>query len=173
MAVLVTGAAVGVPVWLRPLPGPEHPGTSATAAVAAHSRPPQVRAGPRDAARAAAVLRRWDLARARAWAGGDERRLRALYAAGSTAGAADVRMLRAWSRRSLTVSGLRTQLLRVEVQSEGDGLWQLVVTDRVSGADVVAPSGRVRRLPAGPVTTRLVTLLRAGERWQVSSVRPA
>lgn len=126
----------------------------------------------RPAVRAAAVLRAWDVRRARAWAAGDPRALRRLYTSGSAAGRRDLAMLAAWNRRGLRVRGLRVQLVAVEVRvAERDRL-RLRVADRLVGGWVGAGADRVR-LPADRRSRRTVELRRgsADRVWRVHSVR--
>ena len=124
-----------------------------------------VRSGP------AAVLASWDERRAVAWAEGDARALLRLYADGSAAGAADVRLLRDYLRRGLRVEGMATQLLalRVVARSPGRRL-EVVVTDRVVGAEAVGSGARIP-LPVDRPSTRRVVLVREHGRWLVSAVR--
>lgn len=116
------------------------------------------------------VLADWDERRAEAWAAGDARALAALYGPGSPAGRSDVTMLRRWTSRGLTVSGLRMQVLDVDVRSRSAERLVVVVTDRVAAGEAVGPAGRTP-LPRDAVSTREVVLERAGE-WRVVRVRP-
>lgn len=123
-------------------------------------------AGEVSAARA--VLRRWDAARAGAWASGDTAALAALYTPGSVAGARDVAMLAAWVERDVVVSALTTQVLRLQVLLERPRRLVLVVTDRVASVQAVGA-----RLPQDRPTTRRLELLRSDAgAWQVASVSP-
>lgn len=122
---------------------------------------------PRDPA---AVLAAWDARRARAWARGDVAGLAALYAEGSRAGRADVRLLRRYRDRGLRVEGLSTQVLALDVLQRSPRRLVLVVTDRVVGG--VAVGGAVLvALPRDRASTRRVKLIRApGSSWQVVEV---
>lgn len=122
--------------------------------------------------RAVQVLRRWDRARAIAYARGDTTALKRLYVPGSSAGRSDVAILRSYSRRGLRVEGLRMQLLAVEVTSRSARQLRLRVTDRVHGAVAVGAGSRFR-LPRDDASTRSVHLRRtpAGDRWRVEAVR--
>jgi hypothetical protein len=113
------------------------------------------------------VLHSWDERRAAAWAAGDVAGLRSLYTTGSMAGRRDAAMLRAWSLRGLRVSGLRMQLLCVEVRARTPTRLVLDVTDRVAGG--VAVPGRVA-LPRDAATRHVVTLRRVAGEWRVSAV---
>jgi hypothetical protein len=115
------------------------------------------------------VLRRWDEARAAAYASGSVGALRELYA--GTAGARDVRLLRSYLRRGYRVEGMRMQLLDVRVRAREPGAWLLRVTDRLAGGVAVRQGARVA-LPRDRASTRTVRLERDGAgRWRVVSVR--
>ena len=122
----------------------------------------------------AAVLAAWDERRAAAWAEGDVAALEGLYADGSAAGAADVSMLRDYRRRGLRVEGLATQVLALRVAARSSGRLELVVTDRVVGAEAVG-AGEPVALPVARPSTRRVVLVRDDEgdegRWVVAAVR--
>jgi hypothetical protein len=119
---------------------------------------------------AAAVLAAWDERRSAAWAEGDAGALARLYADGSGAGAADVRLLRDYTRRGLRVRGMATQVLALRVAARSPGRLELVVTDRVVGAEAVG-SGVPVSLPVDRPSTRRVVLVRAGVRWVVEEAR--
>lgn len=118
----------------------------------------------------AAVLAAWDARRARVWERGDVAGLAALYAEGSRAGRADVRLLRRYRDRGLRVEGLSTQVLALDVLRRSPRRLLLVVTDRVVGG--VAVGGAVPvALPRDRASTRQVELTRApGMPWQVVEV---
>lgn len=123
--------------------------------------------------RALRVLHTWDEQRAGAYRSGSARRLRSLYADGSSAGAADARLLAGYRSRGFTVAGLRTQVLALEVLTSRRSRIEVRVDDRVVGAVAVRGAERVR-LPRDAVSSRVVALVRSGEgRWRVSSVRDA
>ncbi len=134
-------------------------------------------AGRVDVARAVgslAVLRDWDRSRARAWAEGDVRALRALYERGSPVGVRDVAMLRAWLRRGLRVEGMAMQVLAVELRRRTDRRIVLVVTDRLSGAVGVRPrSGERVALPRDGPSTRRLVFVRPGGAWLLASAQAA
>ncbi|WP_148615114.1 hypothetical protein [Nocardioides rubriscoriae] len=135
------------------------------------ARPADGRATPvatPPAARARQVLRHWDAERARAWTSGDVRALAGLYTPGSVAGRRDAAMLRAWAGRGLRVTGLTTQVLRLQVLLDRPRRLVLVVTDRVahvSAGDLVLPHDR-------PSTRRIVLARSPVGRWRVASVSP-
>ncbi len=116
------------------------------------------------------VLARWDERRAAAWAEADVRALRDLYADGSRTGAADVRLLRHYRARGLTVTGLTTQVLALEVVDRDPARLVVVVTDRVVGGRAVGGRTAVA-LPADRASTRRVVLAREGGRWLVVEAR--
>ena len=118
----------------------------------------------------AAILSGWDEQRSTAWSEGDPGALRALYADGSRAGAADVRLLRRYADRGLRVTGLRTQVLSLDVLDRADDRLRLVVTDRIVGGRA-SGGGETARLPADRASTRQVELVRVGEEWLVAEVR--
>ena len=117
----------------------------------------------------AVVLAQWDGRRAAAWASGDPRRLRSLYAVGSRTGDADVRLLRHYLSRGLRVEGLTTQVLALDVVRRSSRRLVLDVTDRVAGGAAVGGPTPVA-LPADRASSRRVVLVRPGERWLVAEV---
>jgi hypothetical protein len=117
-----------------------------------------------------AVLADWDARRAAAWASGDVERLRSLYAAGSRSGRADVRMLASYVDRGLTVRGMRTQVLALDVLDATSRSVRVRVTDRVSGAEAV-DGDSVIPLPDDRPSTRLVVLRLVEGEWLVDEVR--
>ena len=124
---------------------------------------------PRTEVGAAAVLAAWDAQRAAAWASGDVRRLRKLYVADSAAGKRDAARLREWTNRGAVVTGMRTQLLEVRTTDESARRLDLVVTDRLVGAEARIRGDRIR-LPAQTPQTYQVRLVRRGGRWLVARV---
>lgn len=118
---------------------------------------------------AAALLRAWDVRRARAWAHGDRAALARLYVPGSSAGRHDLAMLRAWSERGLRVRGMQMQLLAVRVRARTADRLVLDVTDRLARAVAVGPQGRAD-LPGDSASTRTVVLRRLAGEWRVARV---
>jgi hypothetical protein len=118
---------------------------------------------------AVAVLADWDRRRSAAWAAGDGAALTGLYAPGSTAGRRDVAMLERWRERGLRVSGLRMQVLAVEVRERTEGRWDLLVTDRLGGGVAVGP-GTPTALPRDEWSTRRIVLVRVAGEWRVETV---
>ena len=117
-----------------------------------------------------AVLAGWDERRAAAWASGDADALARLYVDGSRTGAADVRLLRHYRSRGLTVTGLATQVLALDVVDRTPSRLVLLVTDRVVGGQAVGGSVPVA-LPADRATTRRVVLRREDGDWRVVEAR--
>ena len=132
--------------------------------VVSASREPGRTSGP------AGVLAAWDEQRAAAWASGDVDGLARLYVDGSRTGAADVRLLRHYRSRGLTVEGLTTQVLALEVVDHTPARLVVVVTDRVVGGRAVGGRSPVA-LPADRASTRRVVLTREGGRWRVVEAR--
>jgi hypothetical protein len=126
---------------------------------------PATRPGP------AGVLAGWDQRRAAAWATADVEALAGLYAEGSRTGAADLRLLRHYRRRGLTVVDLTTQLLALRVVGRSPGRLVLVVTDRVAGGRVVGRGTTPIALPTDRASTRRVVLVRDGGTWLVAEAR--
>ncbi|KRE96240.1 hypothetical protein ASG76_04185 [Nocardioides sp. Soil774] len=118
----------------------------------------------------AQVLSRWDARRSAVWAAGDVEALAELYAHGSRAGAADVRLLRSYRERGLTVDGLATQVLALRVVERSPGRMVLVVTDRVVAGRVVGGPVPVA-LPSDRASARRVVLVRRGGAWVVAEAR--
>lgn len=121
---------------------------------------------------AVAALHAWDRRRAAAWAAGDVAALRALYAADSRAGRADAALLREYVARGISVTGLRMQLLAVEVVACSPGRCVLVVTDRLARV-IARHRGRTLDLPEDRPSTHRVTLVRQGGGWRIGEVYPA
>lgn len=116
------------------------------------------------------VLADWDARRAGAWAAGDVSALRDLYVDGSRSGRADVRMLASYVDRGLTVEGMRTQVLALEVVDESPVSVEVRVTDRVGGAQAVDGETAIP-LPDDRPSTRTVVLRRVDGEWRVDEVR--
>lgn len=125
-----------------------------------------------EVADATEVLAAWDSQRAAAWSAGDAEALARLYAPGSRAAAADLRLLRRWQDAGWRVEELRTQVLAlVVVRSTPDRL-VLRVVDRVSGGRVVPVAAATgasddRPLPGTAATARTVELRRVAGAWQL------
>jgi hypothetical protein len=132
----------------------------------APSPKPQVVAG----AVGVQMLHTWDEQRAAAYASGSARRLRDLYVPGSSAGAADLRVLRGYRERGLRVTRMRTQVLSLSVLDRRRGWRLLAVTDRLVGA-VAVRAGRRVQLPRDRATCHMITMMRGGDgRWRVAEV---
>lgn len=174
---LVTVLALGVARQLRGADGGDEAAAVSHAGAAAQTVGPR-KIEPRgvearaDARRALVVLRGWDRRRSAAYAAGDADALRALYVAGSAAGARDATVLRAYQRRGLTVAGLQTQLLAVTPLRVTPRRLRVRVRERLGSAWVRTSAERVR-LPRDRADTRVLTLVREAGRWQLAGVRTA
>jgi hypothetical protein len=115
------------------------------------------------------VLHAWDLRRARAWAGSDEAALRSLYVRGSSAGAADVRLLRSYEAHRVVVRRLVTQVFAVELLERSETTLRLRVFDRVAGGEVTR-QGEAGPLPSSRPSVREVELRLVGPGWRVAAV---
>jgi hypothetical protein len=153
---------VATTVWFTPLRATSGRPDRAAAASPARS----------SGATALAILHAWDADRARAYGAGRPGRLRELYVPGSSAGRADVELLRRYHRRGLSVTGMRTQVLAVAVLEHRAGRWRLHVTDRLVGAVAVGRGGRLT-LPRDRPSVHDITLMRAGQEWRVDGVLEA
>lgn len=162
--VLLGGCGASPPAGAAPAVGSE-PGEPRVAAVA-----PAERADP-PAARALAVLHRWDDRRAAAYASGDVALLRRLYVPGSVAGARDVRTLREYAAHGLVVEDLTMQVLDVDVLEESPTRLRVHLVDRLAGGTATVGRSEVA-LPGGRPRSRTVTMVLRGDRWLVRSVRP-
>ncbi len=116
----------------------------------------------------AGILAAWDERRASAWAAGDTEALRELYVDGSRTGAADLRLLRHYRERGLTVTDLATQVLALEVVERSGSRLVLVVTDRVVGGRVVGVGTSPIALPTDRASTRRIVLVRRAGAWLVA-----
>ncbi|MEI2810884.1 MAG: hypothetical protein V9F00_12020 [Nocardioides sp.] len=130
---------------------------------------PQPGPQPSQEARALAILRAWDDARAAAYASGDLVALKALYIPGSAVGRRDQRVLRDYRARGLRVEGMQTQILELRILHTSEDRLELAVTDRLAGAVAVGESGRWR-LPRDVASAQRVVLVRARGQWLVASV---
>lgn len=125
--------------------------------------------GPGQVRAALAVLHGWDATRSAAYAAGQEDRLAALYVPGSTAGAQDVSVLRAYAVHRWRITSLTTQIRSVRVLAHRQGRWRLRTVDRSRG--IADTPERCRAVPAGAYRTHDVVLVRRGSRWVVEWVR--
>ena len=118
---------------------------------------------------ASQVLHGWDARREAAWASADPAALRSLYVRGSGAGAADVRLLRAYDARGLVVRRIVTQVFALRVLHHDAAHLSLRVVDRVAGG-VVRDSTRTRALGTTRPVVRVVVLRRVAGVWKVAEV---
>ncbi|MGZ4581974.1 MAG: hypothetical protein ACXVXG_15175 [Nocardioidaceae bacterium] len=160
-------ALAGAVLWAAHRPAAVPPAAASPAPA-----PAPAPAGPVEAP-AIRVLRGWDRARAQAYAAGDLAALRRLYLPGSRAGAADLAVLRRYVARGIRVTGMRMQLLAVDVRVHTPRLLQLRVTDRLTHAEAVGVGGGWHAaLPRDAATVHELTLTRGPvSRWRVSSVK--
>jgi len=93
-----------------------------------------------------------------------------LYTRRSTAGAADLDLLRRYRVRGLLVRDMRMQLLRARVLTSRPRLVVLEVTDRLASAAAHATRGRTWPLPRDVATTHEVVLRRVGGEWRMVRV---
>jgi hypothetical protein len=162
LAAGLTLGLVGLEVVAR-VPAPDRPSAPA----------PSSRTAPAPGERfALEVLHAWDRRRASAWAAGDPVALATLYVPASSAGAADVALLRRYAARGLVVRDLRMQVLRARVLVTRPRRVTLEVTDRLAGARAVRVdrTDAARRLPADTASTRILELRRVGGRWLMARV---
>nr|CAA9363081.1 MAG: hypothetical protein AVDCRST_MAG46-3471 [uncultured Nocardioidaceae bacterium] len=117
------------------------------------------------------VLDRLDGHRTRAYASGRPRQLRRVYAPGSRVLAHDLRMLRAWTRRGATVSGVRLRVLAATRQDGSSGVVRLGVVDRLLDATARLADGATVPLPHDRVTERVVVLRRVRGQWRIAGSR--
>jgi hypothetical protein len=117
----------------------------------------------------AVALREWDSLRAVAYASGSVEGLRRLYVDGSTAGAADVRVLKRYVARGLVVQGMRMQVLALDVLRSTSSLMRVRVTDRLVGAEVRGSSGLLP-LPRDAPSARVLTLRNVEGEWLMAAV---
>lgn len=162
VAVLVVGLSGGL-VTVGVLSGPS--GRAAGSAPA----PARVVAGAAPSP-ALAVLRDWDRRRADAWAAGDPDALARLYVSGSTAGSADVALLRRYRARGYVVRDMRMQVLAARVLVLRPGLVRVEVTDRLANATAVGATEQV--LPSDAATTRVLVLRSVEGQWLMARVLP-
>jgi hypothetical protein len=131
--------------------------------------PPQPAVSRDDLLAASAVLHAWDARRESAWAASDAGALRSLYVRGSSAGAADVRLLRAYDARALVVRRIVTQVFALHVLDRDPAHLKLQVVDRVAGG-VVRDGRQTRPLGTTRPMVRVVVLRRVARDWRVVEV---
>ncbi|MGZ4479315.1 MAG: hypothetical protein ACXVW2_11930 [Nocardioidaceae bacterium] len=158
-------ALAGAVLWAAHRPAAVPPAAASPAPAPAPAGPVEVPA--------IRVLRGWDQARAQAYAAGDLAALRRLYVPGSRAGGTDLAMLRRYVARGIRVTGMRMQLLAVDVRVHTPRLLRLRVTDRLTHAEAVGVGGGWHAaLPRDAATVHELTLTRGPvSRWRVSSVK--
>ncbi len=115
------------------------------------------------------MLATWDGRRAAAYSTGEPGTLRSLYVRSSSAGSADVRLLREYAAHGLRVHGLRMQVFSLRVLVSRNGVLRIAVVDRVGGGWVV---GRRQcwPMPVDRPAERMLELRRGVGTWRVASV---
>ncbi len=115
------------------------------------------------------MLTAWDGRRAAAYSAGEPGTLRSLYVLSSSAGSADVRLLREYTAHGLRVHGLRMQVFSLRLLVSRDGVLRIVVVDRVGGGWVV---GRRQcwPMPVDRPAERMLELRRVDGAWRVAFV---
>jgi hypothetical protein len=111
------------------------------------------------------VLHAWDARREAAWAASDTRGLRRLYAPGSAAATADVRLLRSYGDRRLVVRRIVTQVFALRVLHLDRRDLRIRVVDRIAGGVVDHHA-----LGTTPPQTRVIAFRRIHDDWRVVSV---
>jgi hypothetical protein len=166
--VLAAGLTCGLVAVALVSEGPWTAGRSSISMSARTAVAPEVSGRPA----ALAVLHAWDVRRARAWARGDTTALASLYVPGSSAGSADVALLRRYQVRGYVVRGMRMQVFAARVLTARPAVLRLEVTDRLAGA--VAVRGRVSSgLPADAASRRVLVLRRVRGAWLMARVGSA
>lgn len=130
---------------------------------------------------AARAFAEWDAARAEAWAADDPRALAALYRGAAARG--DLEALARWHARGLRVTGLRTQVLALEVLASAAGAAgryrlrlraRIADTARVVGLSVDAggegEGDAGTPLPHDTARTRVVVLACVDGAWRVERI---
>lgn len=165
LVLLLCGVLVVAAAGLTVVPGvPRSPESPVVAT------PVPVAAAASSTVAAIEVLRAWDERRSRAWARGDVRALRRLYTPRSRSGRVDRAALSSYADRGLRVTGLRTQLLAVEVERQTGRLLVLRATDRMTRA-VARGQGRSVVLPRDEPSSWRLVLRRAAGEWRMAGVR--
>jgi hypothetical protein len=128
--------------------------------------------------RGLAVLRRWDLRRAAAYADTDPRLLHSLYTPGSEAGRRDRALLERYAERGLVVRGVLPQIRSVALTWHRPGRLRVEVQERYPKLLVRRSAGTgedsgVRRLGESRYRARAVELRRSADGWRVAAVERA
>ncbi|WP_344734657.1 hypothetical protein [Nocardioides fonticola] len=131
---------------------------------------------------AARAFAEWDAARAEAWAADDPHALAALYRGAAARG--DLEALARWHARGLRVTGLRTQVLALEVLDSNAGRYRLRLRARIAdtarvvglsvdgggGGDDEGGGDAGTPLPHDTARTRVVVLARVDGAWRVERI---
>ena len=124
---------------------------------------------PAPTSRWARVLTGLDRRRALAYASAEPKSLRNVYARASTALTADRRMLRAYSERGITLTGVRLDLLAVRLVGRGSHWVRLRVIDQLR-RPVAHAAGATMLLPQDQPTRWLIGLRRNAGGWRIANV---
>jgi serine/threonine protein kinase len=155
-------ATTATPTSTSVTPGSVTPSASVTASPSStveptESAPTDLPASAR--ARWRHILTELDSRRARAFAESDPSVLGSVYVGGSDLLAADRAEIDKCVRAGCRVQGLRFEIKELDVASETAHEAVLVVTDQLQAYTIVSPSGVRTDHPAGPWTTRRITLV--------------
>jgi hypothetical protein len=172
VALAAVAAVVGI-AW-----GGHSDHASAAAVSARGSGPAVTGSGPPSASATGAhtdwtrVLAALDAARDRAFEDGDAAVLDGVYLPGSTAGAADRRLLGQLVATGAHARGLHLQLTSVRLESRTSTRVVLRVSDTMPGYDVIGPAGSQHEAGRG-TRSWIVTLGSTGGPWLIDTVAPA
>lgn len=159
LALVAVLAAVVALLWPGRPPGASEP-----------PRPAPAASTPESASlRAVRVVERWQEARSRAYAVGDEGALRRLFVTGSSAGRRDVAILRAYAARGVRLR-LTTRTSQVAVLASRPRLVVVRVHSLVRA--VARHHGRDRALPSQGWAWRRLELRLLDGVWRLSSATP-
>jgi hypothetical protein len=117
------------------------------------------------------VLDLLDAHRTRAYESGQSRSLHRVYVPGSRVLAHDLRMLRAWTRRGATVSGVRLRVLAATREATGRSDVRLRIVDRMLAATARLADGATVPLPRDRATERIVVLQQVRGTWRIAASR--
>ncbi len=117
------------------------------------------------------VVRRLDRTRERAFATGDVQLLREVAAPGSAALRTDTAQLAALAQQGRTATGLRHEVVRVEVLDAGPESARLRVVDALPAYQVRRGPAVVADVPGRDRTVHVMTLVKSDAGWRLSEVR--
>lgn len=96
--------------------------------------------------------------------------LRSVYLPGSVQLAQDVRMLRAYLRRGLRVSGVRTRCMVVTLERQLPNRASLVVVDALGEAVAHDAQGSAQPLPHDLPTRHRIRLVMTAAGWRIAGI---